>query len=88
MHKEKENIITLTIEETIEFKSVFESYINDTIGWNGQEYNYIVLFDKVSYMITEDGFVIKKNKNVTNAFKMKNKDLKKVMNLFKQYKIK
>ncbi len=88
LHKEEENVITLTKEETIEFKSIFESYTNDEIGWEGQEYNYIILFDEVDYMITEDGFVIKEDKNTTSAFKMESQDLKKVMNLFERYKIK
>ncbi len=88
LHKEEENIITLTIEETIKFRSIFESYINDEIGWEGQEYNYIILFDEVDYMLTEDGFVIKEDKDATSAFKMKSQDLKKVMNLFERHKIK
>lgn len=88
LHKEKDNIITLTKEETIEFKSAFESYKDDEVGWEGQDYNYIILFDEVSYMITEDGFVIKEEKNTTTAFKMESKDLKKVMELFERYKIK
>ncbi len=88
LHKEEENIVTLTIEETRKFKSIFDSYINDEIGWEGQDYNYIILFDGVDYMITEDGFVIKEGKNIASAFKMKSQDLKKVMDLFKRYKIK
>ena len=87
LHKEEENIITLTKKETIKFKSILESYTNDEIGWEGQEYNYIILFDDVDYMITEDGFAIKEDKNTTSAFKMKRRDLKKVMNLFERYKI-
>ena len=88
LHKEEGNVITLTKEETMEFKSILESYTNDEIGWEGQDYNYIILFDDVDYMITADGFVIKEDKNNTVAFKMKKQDLIKVMNLFKRYKIK
>lgn len=88
LHKEKENIITLTEDETIEFKTIFKSYTNNEIGWDGQDYNYIILFDEVIYMITEDGFVIKEYKNDTSAFKMSNQDLKTVMSLFERYKIK
>lgn len=88
LHKKEENIITLTKEETIELQSIFKSYTNDETGWEGQDYHYIVLFDKVDYMMTEDGFVIKENENITSAFKMKSRDLKKVMSLFERYKIK
>lgn len=88
LHKDKENIITLTKEETIEFKALFDSYANDETGWEGQDYNYIILFDDVQYVITEDGYVIKEAEKATSAFKMKSQDLKKVMNLFEQYKIK
>lgn len=88
LHKEKENIITLSEEETTEVKSIFGGYADDELGWEGQDYNYIILFDEVEYVITEDGFVIKEDNNATSAFKMKGQDLKKVMELFERYKIK
>ncbi|MCM1179741.1 MAG: hypothetical protein NC347_05770 [Clostridium sp.] len=87
LHKEKENIKTLTEKETQEFKSILGSYVNDETGWDGQEYNYIILFDDASYMMTVDGFVIKEEKNATSAFKMNARDLEEVVNLFERYKV-
>ena len=81
LHKEEVNVITLTKEETMEFKSILESYKNDEIGWEGQDYNYIILFDDVDYMITADGFVIalwlKKTKITPSLLKWRNKIWKK-----------
>ena len=87
MHKEKEHIITLTTEETIELKSVFAGYTNDETGWEGQEYHYIIRFEKVRYMMTKDGFVIREDEDAASTFRMNRKDTKKVMNLFRQYHI-
>ena len=90
LHKEKKNIITMTPKETAKWQSILGAYENDEAGWEGQDYNYIVLFDQVSYMISEGGYVVKEDekKHTTSAFKMNRRDLKQIMKLYDRYKIK
>ena len=88
LHKEEENIISLTKKETHDMKKIFDRYENDVNEYgDGQLCKFIILFDNSEYMMTEGGSVAGEKGNKAIAFKLTKKDLKKVMSLFHKYKI-
>lgn len=88
LHKEEENIISLTEEETQDMKKIFDSYKHDDNEYGDDELcKYIILFNNSKYMMTENGFVIGEKENKSIIFKLSTEDLEKVMSLFQKYKI-
>lgn len=88
LHKEEENIISLTAEETQDMKKLFDSYQHDDNEFgDGQLCKLVILFDNSKYMMTESGSVTGERENKTITFKLEKKDLEKVMSLFYKYEI-
>lgn len=88
LHKEAENIISLTEEETQDMKKIFDSYKHDENEYGDGTLNkFIIKFNDSDYMMTEGGSVTGTRENKGIAFQLTKKDLEKVMSLFQKYKI-
>lgn len=88
LHKGEKDIAELTAKETERVKSILEKYKkDDEEGWDGENYNYIILLDNQDFMMTSEGEMIKEEKGKTIGFKITDKDLKVIKELFHKYKI-
>ena len=90
LHKEEENIISLTKKETQDMIELFESYEHDdNTVWGDGLNKFFILFDKSKYYMTESGYVLgeKEGEGKHISFKLTKKDLEKVMSLFHKYGI-
>lgn len=87
----KDNVVTLTEEETDMLGSIFEQYKedDDNAWWDhgGSSDDYVILLPEQDYMITKKGYVIRGEGTEAIAYILNAEDLKSVIKIFEKYKL-
>lgn len=88
LHKEK--IILLTEDETKALRKMLNAYEDDENPlWAAEDYNILIKTDKSTYMISENGYVVRKklDKYKSIIFQLKENDLEEILSLLDKYGI-